>query len=518
MRRAIILPLAVFAVLASSAQPAIAGPCGSNVIRVYYPHFPKWGICQQQGGCAPSGCPYGQGRYTILWQDFQCDNEQAIDCPVPPENVLVQWVDANVPHGYPEVCENPFSGVFNGCNGMPEPNDCRESRNSKESLLGDPVDLTSGALEQSAVDVDLGNGLAFRRHYASDRTGTTRIGKGWAHSLDWKLTHEGNDDAEIVLVTRPLAAKAVFVRISPTHMPGETWKSGMRGAGGLEGEASTGFTFTDDDGTRVTFAGGTFALASIRHPGQKSIEVDQDGTETTFATSDACLVVTESTAKVSSVEARMNGSCTAGTSDPAWSYTYDATGCLRTVSGPSPANPSESLTWTYSYPSTSGNCTQHRLTKVERTVGSGSPTTIGAWSFDGGRVVSAREPALAQDLCLGFEFDSPTGDLTTAVCSVPTSGTCAVAPAATCGETGAAPAPLAVFTSSAGRLVSAAGGGPGGSARTRCGDVHTGHKGRRSTGSLADPDRSKRKRDLARRLRRARAAGTNRRRLDRCGP
>lgn len=454
MRRAAILGLAAFAVLASLPRPAVADPCGSNIIRVYYPLFPKWGVCQQQGGCGPSGCPFNQGRYTIAWQDFQCDNEQATNCPAPVENVFVEWVNANLPDGYPAVCDNAFSGVFNGCNGLPEPNDCREPRNSKLNVLGDPIDLTSGALEQSAVDVDLGNGLAFRRHYASDRTATTTIGKGWAHSLEWKLTYEDRSDAEIVLISRPLASKAVFVRISPTHVPTATWESGMRGAGGLEGEASTGFTFTDDDGTRVTFAGGSFELESIRQPGGTTIGVEHDGSTTSFATSEACLVVTESAAKVSSVEARMNGSCNSGASDPEWTYSYDATGCLRTVSGPSPVNPSDPLTWTYSYPSTNGNCQHPRLTKVERTVGTGSPAMIGAWSFSGGRFVSASEPALAQDLCLGYELDSPTGNLTTAVCSVPTSGTCAVPPASTCGESGATPAPLAVFTSNSGRLVS----------------------------------------------------------------
>ena len=440
----------VVAVLGSAADAVAACP---NMIRVYYsrPGLP----CPQndEDGCAPSGCPYNERLFGYPWVDFQCPNHPGSALCDDPGNEFVEWVNANRPQGVPDRCENPWSGVFYSCDTLPEPNDCRDPRNGKDTLLGDPVDLATGELEQSAVDVDLGRGLAFRRHYASDRSATTTMGKGWQHNLDWKLDYQAEgSDAEIVLISRPLSSTAVFVRVSAAYDPETYWKSGLRGAGGLEGEAATGFTFTDDDGTRVTFDGESFDLESIRRPGEPTIAVDSVGNTSTFTNGSACLAVTKSASRVSSVVAYMNGGCTSGTADAAWTYSYDGNGCLRTVAGQSPADPGEPLTWTYTYPSTAGNCTTPNLTKVERTVGAGAAVTVGEWTFSGGIVSSAREPALTQDLCLGYDVES-NNDLTTSVCAVPASGTCNVPPATACGPA-ASPAPLAIFTSNSGRLVS----------------------------------------------------------------
>ena len=134
-------------------------------------------------------------------------------------------------------CENPWSGVFIGCNLAPEPNSCQNPINNKANMIGDPVDLTTGALEQSATDIDLGHGLAFKRHFASNRGVTTAMGKDWRHSLDWQLVYKIVDATgqyqEIVIVRRPFGSDGVFQRNSWSP---DDWKTGANGVGGLCGK------------------------------------------------------------------------------------------------------------------------------------------------------------------------------------------------------------------------------------------------------------------------------------------
>jgi hypothetical protein len=97
-----------------------------------------------------------------------------------------------------------------------EPNACKvgattsDGRRDGSGLVGDPVDLTNGALSIDPLDVDLGHGLRFARHYASNGTLTTPIGNKWSHSLDWKLIRNTVSGKTIAIVREPLKAPVPF--------------------------------------------------------------------------------------------------------------------------------------------------------------------------------------------------------------------------------------------------------------------------------------------------------------------
>jgi len=349
-------------------------------------------------GVAP--CSAGQARYQYYLSQLSCSDDPCTGASAE----YADWERENMPTlNTPEICDNPWSGLYVGCSAKPEPTPCQTatatlSDNASTNCVGDPVDLTTGALEQTVVDVDLGGGLRFARHYSSNAFDTSAMGWRWRHGLDWRLAHQvlpsGGSLYEAVRVYRAFGRRTVaFLR----PVAGGQWMGGAKGAGSLAGDSASGFTYTDDDGTRVEFdpSGGSFVLASLRVPGSPAIAVSHGTDSSTFTGSRSTLVVNRYAAghanagRVSSVVA--NGSST-------WTYTYFSDQRLQTVTGPDDSTPSptDTLVWTYSYG------TSARLTKVERTAG-GVTATLGQWAYNSsGRVTSADEPALDQALALSY--------------------------------------------------------------------------------------------------------------------
>lgn len=403
--------------------------------------------CQYEEGCN-NGCAFGEYWYAYSYEYYDCDTGQHHLCTraIPGEHVRFgTWFQAAKPTGS-AICENAWTAVYNACNPSPEPKDCREPLNHSSATVGDPVDLTTGVLEQDVTDLDLGGGLAFRRHYASSSPEISTIGKSWQHGLDWKLVYKlingsTSTPTELVLVQRPLSKDTAFSRTGAT---GE-WSSGPRGSGALSGDEPDGFVYTDDDGTRVRFdrvSAGVFALAELQPPGQAPITVSRSGDTTTYARGASSLAVTTYATghawagKVASV---------AGAGQT-FTYAYDGSSCLREVAGPNPANPTETVTWKHWYANTStGNCPNSRLTKLERKVGSGRWVVLGDWTHSSNRVSRMDEPAVDQTLHLAYSFPSSSAVKTairdTATLTVP---------------------PLAEFTCSEGKVTIVTGeGGPG---------------------------------------------------------
>jgi hypothetical protein len=137
--------LFVAAILLSSAYPARA-----------FQH------CMYIAGSIQSSvtpqCPGG------FWDDkvvrISCD-DRIVDDPICEgtfnEGILSAWLGQVEPHTAPEVCA-PWVRVLNDCD-TPGPEECRDPARDGTGCAGDPVNLTSGALEQSATDLDLGRGL-----------------------------------------------------------------------------------------------------------------------------------------------------------------------------------------------------------------------------------------------------------------------------------------------------------------------------------------------------------------------
>lgn len=220
--------------------------------------------CQLPGGCAPNGCPaQGDHTYGVTFTRFGCDDGLYQTSVCLGEQTAIGWLGQNRPTLL-ETCDNPWSATFYDCDDSPAPNQCRVPVNHKASNLGDPVDVTSGLLERTDVDVDLGRGLEFARQYSSDSTRAVdgSMGKGWRHSFDWRIQYATaptpdppDPTAELVIVTRPFSRRIPFKRLTYPQPPGTPgpWTAAVGGGGGLTGDDETGFTFTDDDGTRVTF-------------------------------------------------------------------------------------------------------------------------------------------------------------------------------------------------------------------------------------------------------------------------
>jgi RHS repeat-associated protein len=421
-----------------AAIPAQAGPTGCiyiwRFLRMSYP-------CPTPTGCgSPCYCSFGEYCYTPSYQVLDCaTGEPTSSCSSTAENEAYQaWRGANVPVGA-EQCENPWSGVFIGCNQAPEPTSCQDTV-KKVNDLGDPVDLTTGALEQSATDIELGHGLAFKRHFASNRGVTTAMGKDWRHNLDWQLVYKvtvtSGQYQEIVIVRRPFGSDGVFERNS-WHP--DDWKTGANGVGGLAGSEPDGFTFTGDDGTKIQFervSSQTFRLAQIRPPGEPAIAVTYSGATKTFSAGGSSIAITEFTSGSNTGQIQ-----TVAGGGQTWTYTYSSSlDQLLTATGPdlsTPGNGSDQVVLTYSYP-------YGPLSKVQRTAG-GVTRTLGEWTIVGGRATTADEVALDQKLYMTYSGTQyvVTG---TAVRDVP----------------GTSATPLASFSCDGGRITGVSGtGGPG---------------------------------------------------------
>lgn len=314
----------------------------------------------------------------------------------------------------------PVAAVYDECDPGPEPPDCRGPTNNAGSCIGDPVDVTTGNLEQMATDLDLGRGLAFTRHYASDEGSTiaSPLGPHWRSGLDWRLVYDTpqqaglpDPDVETALVWRPLGGSDVFLRFtSPITLTTSGWAGGTRAQGGVTGGPASGFVYTHRDGTRVHFDGQTRELEKIEPPGEASIVVGSTGSLTTYRQGEACLAVIRTAGKVVAVASRPAATCDTGPDGQLWTYAYDAAGCLATVTAngypgvdPPQGQTQGVVSWTYTY--AGGSCA--RLERVERATNSVT-SQVSQWTYNAaGRVTSIDEPALDQKLSLAYPIAAP---------------------------------------------------------------------------------------------------------------
>lgn len=288
------------------------------------------------------------------------------------------------------ITEGPF--LTNLCGGdKSAPSECKQGRATSDGsrdgsgLVGDPVDLTTGALSLDPVDVDLGLGLRFARHYASNATQLTSMGKKWSHDLEWRVTRTTppQNGPPVILVKEPLRAPIPFFLDGATYTPSTTdgGSVAVDSGGVVHYISNTGTEADFDTANRVT---------EIRHPAELPIVVTYGTNSKTFTRGTKSLVIsTNAAGRVSSVTG--NGE--------SWTYTYNINNFLTSVVGPDPStsSPSDTATWTYVYTS----ATSGLITRVDRTTSAGT-TTLGTWVFNGQRVSSADEQALDQPLLLTY--------------------------------------------------------------------------------------------------------------------
>ena len=355
-----------------------------------------------------TGCSAGTFRPGKHTTSLDCETGGPRCCgkctTMPPE----QWLALS---GYPignEPCESSLPGTFvvTTCVSEELPNQCKGGQASGAAPqdpageVGDPVDLTSGILKLTPTDVDLGGGLRFARHYASSKTATGAMGRGWLHSLEWGLSRFTTNSylpISVFIVRPPFRTAVVFAEQSA----GSGYVTSQGNAGFLEVDPDGSVHYTSEEGTRADF-NPSDQLVGLHVPGELPVTISYGTNSATWSNGVQSLLVTTYAAghanagRVASVTA--NGET--------WSYGYDASQNLTTVTAPDPStpSPSDTLTWTYVYttPVSSG-----RVKRLDRTVGS-TTTTIGSWTHGSGtpaRVVSADEAGLEQ--ALSFSYTVP---------------------------------------------------------------------------------------------------------------
>jgi RHS repeat-associated protein len=319
----------------------------------------------------------------------------------------------------PTSCGQPEHETFGGmnaagstclakCEPKPEASSCQDPaattpQRAAGNKAGDPVDLTTGFLEYTVTDADLGRGLRFTRHYNSgDVVGAsgrlTAMGTSWAHSLDWELVRpddgETSLDLPMVLVRPPLGTPQVFA----TWVGESAWSAGLGARGSLRTAPGGGLVYTDANGLEAEFDAAN-QLVALRPPGEPEIAVSVSGNVTTYSNSLSTLVVTHNAGRVQSVSA--DGVVT--------SYSYDGSSRLTGVTTPDPGAPGQSITWTYVY----GGGEPWLLTQVKRTARSQPIETLATWSYwpNTNKVKTASEPALDQDLLLTFGSQTTVTDI-----------------------------------------------------------------------------------------------------------
>lgn len=343
-------------------------------------------------------------------------------------------------------CGTPLPpAIFDACNENPQPNQCKDGRPTGEASsdpgndLGDPVDISDGSLEWDATDLDLGGALVFRRHYASDRFGQFTsypigaFGRLWGHALDWRVTRSGPfSGVTMVLVWRPFRSPAPYAQASPTA----PFAQSLRNGGTLAVDASGNVSYVGEDGVQATFDASN-RLVSLIHPGEAPVAVSYGTDSATYVQGSRSATVTflpTGHANAGRIASVVGGGET-------WTYAYDSSQNLVSVTGPdrSTEDPNDVFQWSYSYASPG---MWGRMTAVGRTVGS-TTTTLATWGWSGGsRVTSANEPSLEQSLVFSYAIPA-LGQLVTTVKN-------------------ASAQTLATFNASKGALTGATGlGGPG---------------------------------------------------------
>jgi hypothetical protein len=374
--------LLLTATLSTPFAAHAADPSPPPTIVVYTWPFPQQPL---------EGCPEGTGGYGYSSHFFDCETGAPPSSGLSCENAAA----ADAPYcAYYNVClaSPPAPMEANTCSNTQQPGGCKgktgSATNDGLSKVGDPVDLTSGALELFPEDVDLGHGLRFARFYTTARTRTGPMGRAWQHSLEWRLTRKvvPSQNLVILIVKEPFRAPIAYIQASP----GAPFTTGSKHAGTVTLDPDGVVHFISEEGVEADFDASN-QLTALRLPGERQINVTVAGSTTTYSNGNQTLAVTiNASGRVANVVA--NGET--------WSYAYDSSQNLTTVTGPDPTTSSTSdlITWTYVYttPVSSG-----RVTRLDRTTLLGT-TTLGSWAYSGGRVVSVDEPALAQPLLFSY--------------------------------------------------------------------------------------------------------------------
>jgi YD repeat-containing protein len=277
---------------------------------------------------------------------------------------------------------------------------------SPAGLLGDPVDLTSGALKLTPTDVDLGGGLAFKRHYVSTRTAVGPMGRGWRHGLEWSLQRTtvptgiaSVPPRTVLLVRRPLRTPAAFLN----SIDGLSYITSPRQSGLIAVDPSGSVHYVDADGSQAEFDA-TDRLVAYHVPGEAPVTVTYGaGGAVTYSNGSQSVALTI----YASGHTNAGRIATVTANGETWSYGYDASQNLTTVTGPDPSTASASdtitLTYVYTSPASTG-----RITRLDRTAG-GSTTTLASWTYVGNplKVGTMDEPALEQPLTLTYQAPEP---------------------------------------------------------------------------------------------------------------
>lgn len=348
-----------------------------------------------------AGCGTEAGRLGADNETFSCDTGLPAGCGpgngfTPAEfeaQTGVTW--GPYPGCHPHILVGPF--VAHKCSDA-EPRECKagvassDARMNGAGLIGDPVDLATAQLSLDPVDVNLGHGLRFARHYSSGATLQTSMGKSWSHSLDWRLVRAtANGTFPILLVKEPLRAPIPFAS------DGTTFSTNLMHDGSVSVDGGGIVHYTSGTQVEADFDAQD-RLIALRYPGEPQIDVTYATDSATYSNGTQSIVITRyppghaNAGLVSSVTA--NGEV--------WSYGYSATQHLTSVVGPDPstATASDTTTWTYVYSGAT-----NRITRVDRTSSAGT-TTLGSWAFNSnGRVTSADEQALEQPLL--FSYSTP---------------------------------------------------------------------------------------------------------------
>jgi len=228
--------LGLLLVLAVVGTPAKASTDPKGCIWIYWSVASK--PCTSTTG--PCTCGFGNPTWGVSYLVLECRDLSPApadsECFIPQTRDYHQWLtwyNAN----YPKTICQDFNTVFDGCNPDADDYQCPattengDPQNDKSSSVGDPVSLTTGTLKRTDTDLDLGQGLVFRRHYASSYATAvaSAMGTGWRHNLDWRIQYTLLASTprviEAAVVTRPLAGPAGFERLTtPPVGPDRTYE------------------------------------------------------------------------------------------------------------------------------------------------------------------------------------------------------------------------------------------------------------------------------------------------------
>jgi hypothetical protein len=375
-------------------------------------------ISEQEGGfygytslgdVVPSNfCPDGSPVRVVTLQTFRCSDGASNACTPP------QFGGAFPDHS---PCDGPVR--YNFCTQCNQPG-CKEgvtdagTHPTKDPAkeVGDPIDLATGALKQTATDLDLGGGLRFTRHYSSgfeaaNRALETAMGAKWRHGLQWSLSRETGPDGEhVVHLVQPFGQREVFVIDEPAL--GGGFEGSNRGLGSLAGDFAGELTYTSPSGTKVVFDASD-RVTSIAIPGERTIEVSYAGSTATYSNGNASLTVSH---YASGFQGGKVHEVSGGGVTVTYGYVlhdfvqYDLVLLVQ-------ASSSDGRVWDYDY-TPAANSSAAQLRKVTRTDASGSDV-LGEWTYSGNfQIASADEDALDQKLKFWYGSDSqqPTLEVT----------------------------------------------------------------------------------------------------------